>query len=59
MPKTHLKLDMNGQIQTTMDFRCKSKPKKYIPGIIEDYIREREIFINDELSKQWLKEHEK
>lgn len=55
--KRKLKLDMNHQIQTAMDFRI-SKPKKYIPGKIEEYIRERELCINDEHSKQWFKEHE-
>jgi|GEM_PF-6272407 hypothetical protein len=40
------------------DKKSTAKPKVYTPGVIEQYILEREISIGDEKSKQWLKEHE-
>ena len=39
------------------EIKFTSKPKPYDPTYINDYIAERERRINDELSKQWLKEH--
>jgi len=56
MPPKKLRSDMNGNIQPELKFP-KKPPRKYVPGIIEQYIREREEFINDDKAKQWLYEH--
>lgn len=53
-----LTYDATGNIKNLFSDVHKSKPKKYTAGVIEEYIREREISIGDEKSKQWLKEHE-
>lgn len=54
--KKHHTLDMDHNWKQT-EIKFTSKPKQYDPTYINNYIAERERFINDDLSKQWLKEH--
>jgi hypothetical protein len=55
--KKHLISQMDGTFKDQTELIFKKKREKYHSQIIEDYIRNRELFINDEKSKQWLLEH--